>query len=348
MSKIYDKSYIASVLPHLEQAKMTSTGLVARCPVCGDSKKNKYKKRFGIVMSEEGTFCNCFNCGYTSSLQGFLKQFFPALHSEYIKEGFIKKDRSSEVSTTRLSRAKVSLFKEKETTDKVYSNTSLLLKLSANRNAEQYVHSRKVLVDYIPEIFVTNDYRSLLSSVGYDVESNSVPSDTRIVLPLTNPEGKFGGFVGRTVTDPNKKQNDVLRYSKNTFDDESIWIPRSIDRSQPIYVFEGVFDAMLVKNSIAVLSSNLGLARKFFKNEKLIFCPDNEPENTAIVKKVRSIITTDNNSKTFIPNFLMTRKDISSWVVDDGADVSELQDYINSRSFSYPRSLLEFNLWLSQ
>jgi hypothetical protein len=105
---------------------------------------------------------------------------------------------------------------------------------------------------------------------------------------------------------------------------------------------------MLVKNSIAVLSSNLGLARKFFKNEKLIFCPDNEPENTAIVKKVRSIITTDNNSKTFIPNFLMTRKDISSWVVDDGADVSELQDYINSRSFSYPRSLLEFNLWLSQ
>lgn len=348
MSNVYDKSYIASVFPHLEQAKMTSTGLVARCPVCGDSKKNKYKKRFGIVMSESGTFCNCFNCGYSSSLQGFLKQFFPALHSEYVKDGFLKRDKvTTQSSTTRLSRARVSLFKEKESTENVYNKTSLLLKLSANRNAELYVNTRNVLDVYKPEIFVTNDYRSLLSSVGYDVENNNVPSDTRIVLPLTTPDKKFGGFVGRTVTDPNKKYQDVLRYSKNTFDDESIWIPRTIDLKKDIYVFEGVFDAMLVENSVAVLSSNLGLARKFFPTERLIFCPDNEPDNLSIVKKVRAIITSDRNSKVLIPNHLMTRKDLSSWVVDDHFPVDELMNYIDSRSFAYPRSLLEYNLWVS-
>lgn len=50
---------------------------VARCPFCGDSKKNPKKKRFHVKFVDDQTiFFNCFNCGHSGSfidLYSFIK-----------------------------------------------------------------------------------------------------------------------------------------------------------------------------------------------------------------------------------------------------------------------------------
>lgn len=348
MSASIDRTYISKIAPYLDRSQVTSTGLSARCPSCGDSKRSKTKRRFGIVVDEDGTYCNCFNCDYSNTFRGFLKEFFPDLYTQYQKETFLeRKDFSSKSkpSATRLSKRKAALFHEKSADEVHERNSSLLMSINHDKSALEYIKSRKIRETLLTEIFVTESYKKLLEAVKYDCEKNKVPDDKRIVVPLTKADGSFGGFIGRVITDPNKKQLDALRYSKNTFDEESIWIPKSLDKSMPIYVFEGFFDAALFPNSIAVLSSNLQLARKFFPDAQLIYVSDNEPENEDVMKKLKKLIRHDTRSKFFIPDSQMKGKDFNHEVVDLGFSVEYMFNYIQQRTFSFPRSALEFNLW---
>ena len=49
---------------HFEQVKLSKNGthFLARCPLCGDSKKNPYKKRFNLDYYDGVPGWNCFNC----------------------------------------------------------------------------------------------------------------------------------------------------------------------------------------------------------------------------------------------------------------------------------------------
>ena len=50
---------------HFEQVKTSKGGthFLARCPLCGDSKKNPFKKRFNLDYYNGVPGWNCFNCG---------------------------------------------------------------------------------------------------------------------------------------------------------------------------------------------------------------------------------------------------------------------------------------------
>ena len=49
---------------HFEQVKSTKHGthFLARCPLCGDSKKNPFKKRFNLDYNNGVPGWKCFNC----------------------------------------------------------------------------------------------------------------------------------------------------------------------------------------------------------------------------------------------------------------------------------------------
>ena len=47
------------------------------CTVCGDSKVNRSKARFGVTKKQGVWVCNCFNCGYSNTLSSYLKHFHP-------------------------------------------------------------------------------------------------------------------------------------------------------------------------------------------------------------------------------------------------------------------------------
>ena len=53
------------MLQHFEQTIVSRGGthFLARCLLCGDSRKNKYKKRFNLDYNNGVPGYHCFNCG---------------------------------------------------------------------------------------------------------------------------------------------------------------------------------------------------------------------------------------------------------------------------------------------
>jgi len=54
------------------------------CVVCGDSKKDLRKARFGVARKQNEFVCNCFNCGYSGHFNFYLKEYHPHLYEKLV------------------------------------------------------------------------------------------------------------------------------------------------------------------------------------------------------------------------------------------------------------------------
>ena len=84
-----DSKYIGIISTRLEKFKRVKSNLYNfRCPICGDSKKNKNKMRGYIYSVKTNTNFKCHNCGSSMSFNNFLKQVDPQTHKSYTLEKF--------------------------------------------------------------------------------------------------------------------------------------------------------------------------------------------------------------------------------------------------------------------
>ena len=60
------------------------------CDVCGDSRINPRKARFGIAKKDNVWVCHCFNCGYSNTFIGYIKDFHPSIYERYNAEKFLE------------------------------------------------------------------------------------------------------------------------------------------------------------------------------------------------------------------------------------------------------------------
>ena len=86
---LIDSKYIGLVSSRLQKFKRVKSDLYTfRCPICGDSQKNKNKTRGYIYPVKNNTNFKCHNCGASLSFNNFLKQIDPTLHKQYTLEKF--------------------------------------------------------------------------------------------------------------------------------------------------------------------------------------------------------------------------------------------------------------------
>ena len=52
------------------------------CLVCGDSKKDQRKARFGVARKQNEFVVNCFNCGYSNHFNQYLREYHPHLQTK--------------------------------------------------------------------------------------------------------------------------------------------------------------------------------------------------------------------------------------------------------------------------
>lgn len=52
------------------------------CLVCGDSKKDLRKARFGVARKQNEFVVNCFNCGYSNHFNQYLREYHPHLQEK--------------------------------------------------------------------------------------------------------------------------------------------------------------------------------------------------------------------------------------------------------------------------
>ena len=86
-----------------------------------------------------------------------------------------------------------------------------------------------------------------------------------------------------------------------------------VNDSEKIYVVEGPFDSMFLKNCVAMADSNLEAITEVYDKSNVVLIFDNEPRNKEIVKKVEHAV--DNHFNVVIWPEMMEEKDINDMVL---------------------------------
>ena len=318
---LVDSKFIGIISPRLQKFKKIKSDLYNfRCPICGDSQKNKSKTRGYLYGVKADVNFRCHNCGSSMTFSNFLKTLDPVIHKQYVFERF--KDghtgRGTVVEEPKFD------FKPPQFAPKVD-----LPRASENDAARLYLEKR--LID--PKIFnYTPTFKKWVNTLVPNKFSDITYDEPRIIIPLIY-ENQLIGFQGRALG-PNS-----VKYITIMLDDDSpkIYGLDKINNEFPVFVTEGPFDSTFVSNSIAMCGAD-GDVRKWGIDDP-VWVYDNEPRSHEIVKRISSTI--DRGEKVVIWPNNINEKDINDMILA-GHDV---MDVLNSNTYSGLTAQLQFNTW---
>ena len=318
---LVDSKYIGLVSSRLQKFKRVKNNLYNfRCPICGDSQKNKNKTRGYLYQVKNNTNFKCHNCGASMSFNNFVKKIDPVLHKQYTLEKFKEghTGRNFVVESPKL-----------EFTKPVFKKSINLPKASSDSRAKEYLVNRKIDPDkfYFADKFMewTNTQKQTFDTILRD--------ESRIVIPMYDETKNLIGFQGRSLGKSFTKYITVMLND----DSPKIYGLEKINRKQSIYIVEGPFDSTFVENSIAMCGSDIDV--RSFDWSDYIWVLDNEPRNREIVNRVSRVINRGDRVVIW-PNGLM-EKDINDMILA-GHDVMSM---LELNTYSGLEAKIKFNNW---
>ena len=318
---LVDSKFIGLISPRLQKFKKIKSDLYNfRCPICGDSQKNKSKTRGYLYGVKADVNFRCHNCGASMTFSNFLKTLDPVIHKQYVFERFKnnKTGRGTVVEEPKFD------FKPPQFAPKVD-----LPRASENDAARLYLEKR--LID--PKIFnYTPTFKKWVNTLVPNKFNDITYDEPRIIIPLIY-ENQLIGFQGRALG-PNS-----VKYITIMLDDDApkIYGLDKINNEFPVFVTEGPFDSTFVSNSIAMCGAD-GDVRKWGISDP-VWVYDNEPRSHEIVKRISNTI--DRGEKVVIWPNNINEKDINDMILA-GHDVMGV---LNSNTYSGLTAQLQFNTW---
>jgi predicted RNA-binding Zn-ribbon protein involved in translation (DUF1610 family) len=318
---LVDSKYVGLVSSRLQKFKRVKADLYNfRCPICGDSQKNKNKTRGYIYSVKNNTNFKCHNCGASMSLNNFIKELDPMLHKQYTMEKF------KEGHTGKNFVVEQPKF---EFVKPVFKRNLNLPKASEVSIAREYLTKRKLNPEkfYFADKFKewTNTQKVMFDTIGRD--------ECRIIIPMYNEDKNLIGFQGRSLV-PN-----LVKYITVMLDEDApkIYGLDQVDSSKPIYIVEGPFDSTFIQNAVAMCGSDVNIGSFGWSNYIYVF--DNEPRNREIVNRISKTI--DRGDKVVIWSTSIEQKDINDMVLA-GLNV---QSVVESNTYSGLEAKIKFNNW---
>ena len=318
---LVDSKYIGLVSSRLQKFKRVKSDLYNfRCPICGDSQKNKTKARGYIYSVKNNTNFKCHNCGASLSFNNFLKELDSTLHKQYTLEKF----KEGHTGKNFVVEAPKLEFKKP-----VFKKSLDLPKASEVPVAKEYLEKRKLNPEkfYFAHKFKewTNTQKQTFDTIGRD--------ESRIIIPMYDKDNNLIGFQGRSLV-PNS-----VKYITVMLDEEApkIYGLNEVNDKLPIYVVEGPFDSTFVNNSVALCGSDGDV--RCLKGSSIVFVYDNEPRNREIVNRIDKCIS--RGEKVVIWPSGIVDKDINDMVLS-GLNV---MDVLKSNTYSGLEAKVKFNIW---
>jgi predicted RNA-binding Zn-ribbon protein involved in translation (DUF1610 family) len=316
-----DSKYVGLISSRLQKFKRVKSDLYNfRCPMCGDSQRNKNKARGYFYSVKSNTNFKCHNCGASLSFNNFLKEIDPTLYKQYtmekFKEGFTGKNFV--VEEPKL-----------EFTKPVFKTKLDLPKASEVPIAKEYLKKRKIDSEkfYFAHKFKewTNTQKQTFHTIGRD--------EPRIIIPIFDFDKNFVGFQGRSLGPSSNKYITVMISD----DAPKIYGLDKIKLEDPIYIVEGPFDSTFIKNSVAMCGSDVDIRSFGWRNYIWVF--DNEPRNREIVNRISKTI--DRGDKIVIWPNTIEQKDINDMVLAG----HQVMNVIKSNTYSGLEAKIKFNNW---
>jgi transcription elongation factor Elf1 len=315
-----DSKFINLISPKLQKFKRVKSDLYNfRCPICGDSKKNKSKMRGYLYAMKADVNFKCHNCGSSMTFSSFIKHLDPVIHKQYVFERF---KQGTTGRATVVEEPKFHFETPK------FKTKIRLPKASENPRSDGYLTARRLdpTQFYYAERFkkFVNTLKQTFEDTKYDEE--------RIIIPLYY-EKNLIGLQGRSLGPSKVKYITVMLND----DAPKIYGLDNIRKDAPVYITEGPFDSTFIRNSIAMCGADANVDRWGISNPVWIY--DNEPRNIEIVRRIGNTIDSG-DSVVIWPNSI-DDKDINDMVMS-GLDV---QSVIESNTYSGLEAKLKFNTW---
>ena len=342
MSIYIDRKFLHLVSPKLERFAQKKQDLYNfRCPICGDSQKNKSKARGFVYKKSNDYFFRCHNCGASHTFYNFLKFVDPSLLKEYTYERFTNGETGNHnyPKPTFEEFKSQPAFNEKATQKKIELDT--IESLPESHYAKAYVKARKIPEKYFTELYFAPDFKMLVQSLGIEKE-NLKSEDPRLIIPFYNENNELFAIQGRALSE------SKIRYITITLVENELlqghmkfYGLNKLNRNKKVYVVEGPIDSMFLPNAIATADADLTRAAKLELTD-FVLVYDNEPRNKDIVKQIGKAIASGYNV-TLLPENIK-QKDINDMILA-GISPDEILDIIDKFTFSNLRANLEFSKW---
>ena len=317
---LVDSKYIGLVSSRLQKFKRVKPNLYNfRCPICGDSQKNKSKTRGYLYAVKADMNFRCHNCGASMTLSNFIKKIDSTLHKQYVFERFKdgKTGRGTVVEEPKFN------FEAPEFKPKLD-----LPKASKNPIAKRYLEKRKLDPNkfYYTDKFKawSNSHKKTFDDLTYD--------EPRIIIPLFY-QNTLVGFQGRSLG-PSK-----VKYITVMINDDApkIYGLDTIRKSSPVFVTEGPFDSTFIRNSIAMCGADGDIGKWGVSTPVWVY--DNEPRSKEITTRISNTIAKGDSVVIWPSNIY--EKDINDMILS-GHDV---QSIVESNIYKGLEATLKFTTW---
>lgn len=332
MSLFLDTKYVSLLSPKLERFTRKSEYLWNfRCPICGDSHKNKAKARGYIYRQKSNLSFSCHNCGINISLGNLIKAVDRPLHKEYVF------DRFKSESAGNIEKPDLSVYKSKPTFPKKEQIAlPAITSLDVNHTARRFVENRKIPEQYFDGLFYANDFASFVKDILPENTYELKEDDPRLVIPFYDENKNLLGLQGRALGPSTSKYITI----KLTEENDKIFGLDRLDKTKTVYVVEGPLDSLFLNNSIATMDSRLYAIIPVLGALDYVFLYDNEPRNIDINRNMRK--TMNLNQKMVVWPQHIVEKDINDMII---SGINPIQNIIDYNTFQGPRAFLEYTRW---
>ncbi len=339
MSMWIDQKYIGILSGRLDKfTRKDSYTYNFRCPICGDSQKNKNKARGYLFGKKGGLFYRCHNCQASMSLGSLIRVIDSNLYKEYCLERYASGETGFKAHKSHgFVFTPVSFKSNKE--DNAFNNLLTPLdKLNEDHEVIRYLTYRKIPKDRYSDLRYVDDISKFKKfAEGYD--EKIVTNESRLVIPFFDENNELVGLSGRALGDE-KIRYVTIRIKK---DSPMIFGLNNVDKDQTIYVTEGPIDSLFLPNSVAVGNSNLKSVGEHLSKDNLVLVYDNEPRNKEIVREMESSIK-QGFSICIWPETIVA-KDINEMIQHENLSTDEILATINKNTFSGPTAIMNLLLW---
>ena len=340
MSIYIDKKFVNFVGASLEKFAWKKDTLAScRCPICGDSSKNKNKTRGFFFVNKNKYFYKCHNCGVSCNLYGFLEKVSPSLCKEYSLE--VWKDGDG-LKPKKKTEPVVAIKKIKK---KYTIELPSVSELPPNHPCRTFVELRKIPRTAWKYLYYAEDFGAWARTINAE-SANALEQSSRLVIPIVNEKGELVGAQGRALSvtgDRNARKTARYITIKTEGQEHKGWFGLDRVDTGTVYVVEGPLDSLFLPNCVAMIGLSDALnVPSHLKSRSLVYLIDNEPRNEAVVITIGKLL--DQDKKVCIWPDHIKHKDLNDMIMG-GMSEKVLLQTIKENTVSGLTGKIKFNNW---
>lgn len=308
-----------------------------RCPLCGDSLKNKTKTRGYLLQKGTTVMFYCHNCHASMPFGKFLSTFDPETYKQYLAERFSE----TAAANTQPAPPPVMPPKPAYISRGPLKHLRKISQLEWDHPAKQYVVKRCIPNPYHAKLFYAPRFMEWVNTLIPGKFPNITQDEPRLIIPFIDKEGNITGFQGRAFGD------SKIRYITIILDNTKpkVFNYDTVDMSKKVYILEGPIDAMFLTNTLAMAGSDMAADTKALNiipaNTVMVY--DNEPRNEQIVAKMEKAIQSGYNICLWPPD--LQWKDVNDMIVKGKMKPYEVKQIIDTNTHAGLTAELLLNKW---